>query len=68
MRRLDQVRDIFLFCCFTGLAYVDIKKLKRSEIALGIDGEKWIFTSRQKTETTFKNTTTSPINKYNGKI
>jgi len=46
--RLSQVRDIFLFCCFTGLAYVDIKKLKRSEIALGIDGEKWIFTSRQK--------------------
>jgi site-specific recombinase XerD len=49
--RLRQVRDIFLFCCYTGLAYVDIKKLKRSEIALGIDGEKWIFTSRQKTET-----------------
>jgi integrase len=49
--RLRQVRDIFLFCCFTGLAYADIKKLKRSEIALGIDGEKWIFTSRQKTET-----------------
>jgi len=49
--RLSQVRDIFLFCCFTGLAYADIKKLKRSEIAIGIDGEKWIFTSRQKTET-----------------
>ena len=49
--RLIQVRDIFLFCCFTGLAYADIKKLKRSEIAIGIDGEKWIFTSRQKTET-----------------
>ncbi len=49
--RLSQVRDIFLFCCFTGLAYVDIKKLKRSEIALGIDGGKWIFTKRQKTGT-----------------
>lgn len=49
--RLIQVRDIFLFCCFTGLAYADIKKLKRSEIAIGIDGEKWIFTSREKTET-----------------
>ncbi|MGH2563803.1 MAG: phage integrase SAM-like domain-containing protein, partial [Ginsengibacter sp.] len=49
--RLNQVKDIFLFCCFTGLAYVDIKKLKRSEIGLGIDGEKWIFTNRQKTET-----------------
>ena len=49
--RLDQVKDIFLFCCFTGLAYVDIQKLKRSEIGLGIDGENWIFTNRQKTET-----------------
>lgn len=44
--RLTQVRDIFLFCCFTGLAYADIKKLKRSEIAVGIDGGKWIFTNR----------------------
>lgn len=49
--RLEQVRDIFVFCCFTGLAYADIQKLKRSEIGIGIDGEQWIFTSRQKTET-----------------
>jgi len=51
IERLNQVRDVFLFCCFTGLAYADIKKLKRSEIVPGIDGEKWIFTNRQKTET-----------------
>ena len=49
--RLCQVRDIFLFSCYTGLAYVDIQKLKRSEITMGIDGIKWIFTRRQKTET-----------------
>lgn len=48
--RTNQVRDIFLFCCYTGLAYADVKKLSRSEIATGIDGEKWIFTHRQKTE------------------
>jgi site-specific recombinase XerD len=48
--RLGQVRDLFLFCCFTGLFYADVKKLKRSEICTGIDGDKWIFTSRQKTE------------------
>jgi integrase len=47
--RLTQVRDIFLFCCYTGLAYADIQKLRRSEIVTGIDGEKWIFTKRQKT-------------------
>lgn len=49
--RLNQVRDIFLFSCFTGLAYADVKKLKRSEICVGIDGENWIFTQRKKTET-----------------
>lgn len=49
--RINQVRDIFLFSCYTGLAYADVQKLNRSEIATGIDGEKWIFTHRQKTET-----------------
>lgn len=49
--RLNQVRDIFLFSCFTGLAYIDVKKLTRQNIGLGIDGEKWIFTNRQKTDT-----------------
>ena len=49
--RLSQVRDIFLFSCFTGLAYADLQKLTRSEISTGIDGGKWIFTRRQKTDT-----------------
>ena len=30
--RMALVRDIFLFCCFTGIAYADIKKLKQTEI------------------------------------
>jgi len=49
--RLRLVRDIFLFSCYTGLAYVDVKKLKRSEMARGIDGDLWIHTNRQKTDT-----------------
>ncbi|MCL1666634.1 site-specific integrase [Elizabethkingia ursingii] len=49
--RLTQVRDVFLFCCYTGLAYVDVKKLTKSHINIGIDGEQWIFTRRQKTDT-----------------
>ena len=49
--RLNQVRDIFVFACFTGLAYIDVKNLTKSNISLGIDGGKWIFTHRQKTET-----------------
>ena len=52
--RISQVRDIFLFCCYTGLAFADVKKLKTSEIGIGIDGSKWIFTYRQKTDTLSK--------------
>ena len=47
---MGQVRDVFLFCCFTGLAYVDIKKLKTTEIKKGVVGEPWIFINRQKTD------------------
>ncbi len=49
--RLRNVRDIFVFSCYTGLAYADVAKLTRSEIIKGVDGEQWIVTSRQKTET-----------------
>jgi site-specific recombinase XerD len=49
--RLAQVRDIFIFCCYTGLAYIDVQKLKRAEIVTGVDGEQWIFTKRKKTDT-----------------
>ncbi|WP_100612966.1 site-specific integrase [Confluentibacter lentus] len=52
--RLSLVRDIFLFSCFTGLAYIDVKNLTKSHISYGIDGEKWIFTHRQKTESASK--------------
>ncbi len=49
--RLNLVKDIFVFSCFTGLAYIDVKNLTISNISIGIDGGKWIFTHRQKTET-----------------
>jgi len=49
--RLNLVRDIFVFCCYTGLAYVDVKSLKRNNIVTGIDGEPWLQTFRQKTGT-----------------
>jgi site-specific recombinase XerD len=49
--RLNLVKDIFVFSCFTGLAYIDVKNLTKSRINIGIDGGKWIFTHRQKTET-----------------
>lgn len=49
--RLAQVRDIFIFSCFTGLAYADVKKLTKDNIVIGIDGNKWINTKRTKTNT-----------------
>jgi site-specific recombinase XerD len=49
--RLALVRDIFLFSCYTGLAYIDVKQLSSLNINIGIDGFKWIFTNRQKTDT-----------------
>jgi len=49
--RLNVVRDVFVFFCYTCLAYVDVHKLKRSEMVKGIDGNLWIHTSRQKTDT-----------------
>ena len=54
MPRMSQVRDIFIFCCYTGLAYADVKKLTKDEITIGIDGEKWIWTSRQKTDSAMR--------------
>jgi site-specific recombinase XerD len=50
IERLEIVKNIFLFSCYSGLAYADVQKLKRTEIRIGIDGEKWIFTKRQKTD------------------
>ena len=48
---LRLTRDIFVFACFTGLAYADVKNLKQEHIQLGIDGKKWINTRRKKTNT-----------------
>ncbi|SDK57503.1 Site-specific recombinase XerD [Pedobacter sp. ok626] len=49
--RLSQVRDFFLFSCYTGLSYADVQKLKIADIGIGVDGERWIFTYRKKTDT-----------------
>ncbi len=49
--RLELVKDIFIFSCFTGLAYIDVKQLSKNDIVIGIDGEHWIKTKRAKTHT-----------------
>lgn len=49
--RLELVRDVFIFCCYTGLSYSDVKKLTKNNLVKGIDGEMWIKTNRVKTNT-----------------
>ncbi len=49
IERLQQVKDLFIFSCYTGLAYIDVMNLTPDNIRIGMDGEKWIFTHRQKT-------------------
>lgn len=51
IERLNQVKDIFLFSCYTGLAYIDAKNLTKNNIVIGIDGNYWIHTHRKKTDT-----------------
>ena len=48
--RLREVRDCFVFCCYTGYAYKDAANLTPEHIGVGITGRKWIYTSRQKNE------------------
>ena len=48
--RLAQVRDIFCFCCLTGLAFTDVQQLKAEHLVADIHGKIWIRKARQKTK------------------
>ena len=50
IERLQYVKDLFVFACYTGLAYIDICKLTPENVTKGIDGGDWIYTKREKTE------------------
>ena len=52
-QRQDRTRDMFLFCCFTGLSYADLAKLNYEELKQTPDGEWWITSIRQKTKVAF---------------
>jgi integrase len=49
IKRVDQVRDVFIFACYTGLSYSDLNKLTTESITKGIDGKSWITYYREKT-------------------
>lgn len=52
--RLERVKDCFIFSCYTGLSYIDVKELTINQIVRGIDNNHWIFTKREKTNETVK--------------
>ena len=47
--RQSLVKDLFVFSCYTGISYIDMQKLTKENIVLGIDTRYWIITTRQKT-------------------
>lgn len=47
--RLELVKDLFVFSCYTSLSYIDVIKLTQDNICTGIDGELWIYYKREKT-------------------
>lgn len=49
-KKLERTRDVFIFCCFTGLSYIDVFKLTKEKINLSIDGQQWIMGKREKTD------------------
>jgi site-specific recombinase XerD len=52
-KRLEQVRDIFVFSCFCGLAYIDVKNLRENNIRTSFDSSLWIMGKREKTGVNF---------------
>ena len=51
-KRLEQVRDLFIFSCYTALSYIDVCELTKDNIRISFDGNLWIMTKRHKTNVT----------------
>jgi integrase/recombinase XerD len=49
-KRLSIIKDLFIFCCYTGLAYNEMSHLKIQNIQIGFDNMKWIQMKREKTQ------------------
>ena len=47
----ELIRDLFIFCCFTGLSWTDMANLTKENLQTSFDGHLWIKTNRQKTGT-----------------
>ena len=52
--RIHSVKELFVFCCYTGLAFKEMSLLKKSDIITGFDGNLWIVVKRSKTDRDYK--------------
>lgn len=52
--RIQIIKELFLFCCYTGLAFKEMSFLKKSDIITGFDGNLWIVVKRSKTDRDYK--------------
>jgi len=50
IKRIQVIKDCFVFCCYTGLAFKEMLSLREVHIVKGYDGEDWIKMKRQKTQ------------------
>lgn len=52
--RVQNVKELFLFCCYTGLAFKEMAYLKKSDIIKGFDDKLWLIVKRNKTEKDYR--------------
>ena len=71
-KQLEQVRDMFIFSCYTGLSYVDVCELRAENIKVSFDGNLWIIKKRHKTNVTSNirllDIPKAILQKYDGKL
>lgn len=54
IKRVQQIKDLFIFCCYTGLGFTEMINLKASDIIKGFDGELWLNIKRNKTQKSYR--------------
>ena len=52
--RIQQIKDMFVFCCYTGLAFKEMTNLKKQDIIVDFDEQLWIRIKRSKTDRSYK--------------
>ncbi len=54
VKRIQQIKDMFVFCCYTGLGFKEMTNLKKTNVVVEFDGELWLNIYRNKTSRSYK--------------